>query len=78
MGVDPNIVNKKGTTALFLAVQHTGVPGTVGKERGQLEIVNLLLAAGAVLLPKKEIARKRLNTIRTKSIAEMVAGTVEP
>jgi ankyrin repeat protein len=78
VGVDPNIVNRKGTTALFLAVQHTGAPGTVGKEREQLEIVNLLLAAGAVLHPKKEIARKRLNTIRTKSIAEMVAGTVEP
>ena len=76
VGADPNIVSKKGSTPLVLAVQNTGTPGTSGKEQTQLDIINLLLDAGAVLHPKKQIAEKRLAKIRSTQLSKMVAETM--
>jgi len=49
-GADPHAATRKaGSTALHLAVAPTGASGTAGAGELQLEIVRLLLAAGATL-----------------------------
>ena len=49
-GVDPHAATSKaGSTALHLAVAPTGAGGTAGAGDYQLEIVRMLLAAGATL-----------------------------
>jgi Ankyrin repeat len=49
-GADPRAATRKaGSTALHLAVAPTGASGTAGVGELQLEIVRMLLAAGATL-----------------------------
>ena len=49
-GADPRTMTRKaGSTPLHLAVAPTGASGTAGAGGNQLEIVQLLLAAGATL-----------------------------
>ena len=75
-GADPHAVTKKaGSTPLHLAVASTGAGGTAGAADLQLEIIRLLLAAGATLADVDGNGVTAADRIRSQALRDALAGT---
>jgi ankyrin repeat protein len=74
-GADPRAVTKQaGSTALHLAVTSTGAGGTANTDGLQLEIVRLLLAAGANMSDVDRNGIAVVDRIRSRALRDAVAA----
>jgi ankyrin repeat protein len=74
-GADPHAATKKaGSTPLHLAVAPTGAGGTAGAGDLQLEIIRLLLAAGATLADVDGNGVAVADRIRSQALRDALAG----
>jgi ankyrin repeat protein len=74
-GADPHAATKKaGSTPLHLAVAPTGAGGTAGAADLQLEIIRLLLAAGATLADVDGNGVTAADRIRSQALRDALAG----
>jgi ankyrin repeat protein len=75
-GADPHAATRKaGSTPLHLAVAPTGAGGTAGAADLQLEIIRLLLAAGATLADVDGNGMAAADRIRSQALRDALAGT---
>jgi len=75
-GADPRAATRKaGSTPLHLAVAPSGAGGTAGSADLQLEIVRLLLAAGATLTDVDGNGVTAADRIRSQALRDALAGT---
>src|SRR6476646_8525339 len=75
-GADPHAATKKaGSTPLHLAVAPSGAGGTAGSADLQLEIIRLLLAAGATLTDVDGNGVTAADRIRSQALRDALAGT---
>jgi ankyrin repeat protein len=75
-GADPSAATRKaGSTPLHLAVAPSGAGGTAGSADLQLEIVRLLLAAGATLADVDGNGITVADRIRSQALRDALAGT---
>ena len=75
-GADPRAATKKaGSTPLHLAVAPSGAGGTAGSADLQLEIIRLLLAAGATLTDVDGNGVTASDRIRSQALRDALAGT---
>jgi ankyrin repeat protein len=75
-GADPHAATRKaGSTPLHLAVAPTGAGGTAGVGDLQLEIIRLLLAAGATLADVDGNGVAVADRIRSQALRDALAGT---
>jgi ankyrin repeat protein len=75
-GADPRAATRKaGSTPLHLAVAPSGAGGTAGSADLQLEIVRLLLAAGATLADVDGNGVTAADRIRSQALRDALAGT---
>jgi ankyrin repeat protein len=75
-GADPHAATRKaGSTPLHLAVAPSGAGGTAGSADLQLEIVRLLLAAGATLTDVDGNGVAVADRIRSQALRDALAGT---
>jgi ankyrin repeat protein len=75
-GADPHAATRKaGSTPLHLAVAPSGAGGTAGSADLQLEIVRLLLAAGATLADVDGNGVTAADRIRSQALRDALAGT---
>ena len=73
-GANPRAATKKaGSTPLHLAVAPTGASGTAGAGGYQLEIVNLLLAAGATLADEDRHGTPAADRIQSPALRQALA-----
>ena len=63
---------RNGSTPLHRAVTQTGAPGTAGKQSAALEIVRLLLAAGADPSIRNKSGKKPADYVRDPSIKSLL------
>ena len=74
-GADPHAATRKeGSTPLHLAVAPTGASGTAGAGDLQLEIVRLLLAAGATLADVDRNGSTVADRIRSQALRDALAA----
>jgi len=74
-GADPRAVTSKaGSTPLHLAVAPTGAGGTAGASDLQLEIVRLLLAAGATLTDVDRNGETVADRIQSQALRKALAA----
>ena len=74
-GADPRAATRKaGSTPLHLAVAPTGASGTAGAENEQLEIVRLLLAAGATLADTDRNGTTVADRINSHALRQALAA----
>jgi len=74
-GADPHAATKKaGSTPLHLAVAPTGAGGTAGTGDLQLEIVRLLLAAGATPADVDHNGATVADRIQSQALRDALAG----
>jgi ankyrin repeat protein len=74
-GADPRAVTRKaGSTALHLAVAPTGASGTAGAGELQLEIVRMLLAAGATLADTDRNGITVADRIQSQALRDALAA----
>jgi uncharacterized protein len=74
-GSDPRAATgKAGSTPLHLAVAPTGAGGTAGAGELQLEIVRMLLAAGATLADEDRNGVAVADRIRSRALHEALAA----
>jgi ankyrin repeat protein len=74
-GADPRAATRKaGSTPLHLAVAPSGAGGTAGSADLQLEIVRLLLAAGATLADVDGNGITAADRIRSQALRDALAG----
>jgi ankyrin repeat protein len=74
-GADPRAVTRKaGSTALHLAVAPTGASGTAGAGELQLEIVRMLLAAGATLADTDRNGVTVADRIQSQALRDALAA----
>jgi tankyrase len=72
-GADVNqVCRRSGSTPLHRAVTQTGAPSTAGKGQEVLEIVQLLLAAGADLSITNKSGRKPADYAKVDAIKSML------
>ena len=75
-GADPHAATRKaGSTPLHLAVAPTGAGGTAGTGDLQLEIVRLLLAAGATPADVDHNGTTVADRIQNQALRDALAGT---
>jgi ankyrin repeat protein len=75
-GADPHAATRKaGSTPLHLAVAPSGAGGTAGSADLQLEIIRLLLAAGATLADVDGNGVTAADRIRSQALRDALAGT---
>jgi ankyrin repeat protein len=75
-GADPRAATRKaGSTPLHLAVAPSGAGGTAGSADLQLEIIRLLLAAGATLADVDGNGVTAADRIRSQALRDALAGT---
>jgi ankyrin repeat protein len=75
-GADPHAATRKaGSTPLHLAVAPTGAGGTAGTGDLQLEIIRLLLAAGATLADVDGNGVAVADRIQSQALRDALAGT---
>jgi ankyrin repeat protein len=75
-GADPHAATRKaGSTPLHLAVAPTGAGGTAGTGDLQLEIVRLLLAAGATPADVDHNGTTVADRIQSQALRDALAGT---
>ena len=75
-GADPRAATRKaGSTPLHLAVAPSGAGGTAGSADLQLEIIRLLLAAGATLADVDGNGITAADRIRSQALRDALAGT---
>jgi len=79
-GADPRAATRKaGSTALHLAVAPSGAGGTGGTGELQLEIVRMLLAAGATLTDRDGNGVAVVDRIRSRTLRKaLAAGNFSP
>ena len=74
-GTDPHAATgKAGSTPLHLAVAPTGASGTAGASDLQLEIVRLLLAAGATLADEDRYGVAVADRIQSQALRDALAA----
>ena len=74
-GADPGAATRKaGSTALHLAVAPTGASGTAGAGDYQLEIVRMLLAAGATLADVDRNGVTVANRVNSQALRNALAA----
>jgi ankyrin repeat protein len=74
-GANPRAVTKKvGSTALHLAVAPTGAGGTAGTDGPQIEIVRMLLAAGATMTDVDRNGVTVVDRIQSKALRKALAA----
>lgn len=74
-GADPHAATRKaGSTALHLAVAPSGAGGTAGTEALQLDIVRMLLAAGATMTEVDAGGVTVQDRIRSRSLKDALAA----
>ena len=74
-GADPRAVTgKAGSTPLHLAVAPTGAGGTAGSGELQLEIIRMLLAAGATLADADRNGVAVADRIQSQALREALAA----
>jgi ankyrin repeat protein len=73
-GANPRTATKKaGSTALHLAVAQTGASGTARTSRLQIEIVRMLLAAGATMTDVDRNGIAVVDRIRSQALRQALA-----
>jgi tankyrase len=65
---------RSGSTPLHRAVTQTGAPGTAGRQAAAIEIVKLLLAAGANPKVRNKSGRTPLDYVRDDSTKKLFCG----
>jgi ankyrin repeat protein len=76
-GADPHAVTKQaGSTPLHLAVAPTGASGTAGTGDLQIEIIRMLLAAGAALSDVDRNGVAVVDRIQSPTLREALAEPV--
>lgn len=74
-GADPHAATRKmGSTALHLAVAPTGAGGTAGTGELQIEIVRMLLAAGAAMTDLDRNGVAVVDRIQSRTLREALAA----
>jgi hypothetical protein len=74
-GADPRTMTRKaGSTPLHLAVAPTGASGTAGAGDLQIEIVQLLLAAGATMADTDRNGVAVADRIQSQALRDALAG----
>ena len=74
-GADPRAATgKTGSTPLHLAVASTGAGGTAGTDDLQLEIVRMLLAAGAAMTDVDRNGVAVLDRVQSRTLREALAA----
>jgi ankyrin repeat protein len=74
-GADPRAATKKaGSTALHLAVASTGASGTANTGGSQLEIVRMLLAAGATMTDVDRQGNAVVDRIQSQTLRKALAA----
>jgi ankyrin repeat protein len=74
-GADPSAATRKaGSTALHLAVAPTGASGTAGAGQLQLEIVRMLLAAGATMADADRNGVTVAHRIQSQALRDALAA----
>jgi ankyrin repeat protein len=66
------VCRKSGSTPLHRAVTTTGAPGTAGKRREALEIIQLLIAAGADPSITNKAGRKPADYAKQEAIKSLL------
>jgi len=66
------VCRRSGSTPLHRAVTPTGAPGTAGKRREALEIIRLLLAAGADPAIANKSGRKPADYVKDRAIKSLL------
>jgi tankyrase len=66
------VCRKSGSTPLHRAVTSTGAPGTAGKRQEAIEIIQLLIAAGADLSITNKSGRKPADYVNDDVIKSML------
>jgi uncharacterized protein len=75
-GADVNCVcRRSGSTPLHRAVTSTGAPGTAGRQAAALEIIRLLLTAGADPSLENKSGRTPADYARDEETRSLLAGT---
>ena len=74
-GSDPRAATKKaGSTALHLAVAPTGASGTAKTDRLQIEIVRMLLAAGATMTDVDRNGVAVIDRVQSQTLRKALAA----
>jgi tankyrase len=68
------VCRRSGSTPLHRAVTQTGAPGTAGRQRAALEIIEILLEAGADPSIKNKVGKKPEDYARDQHIMALLAG----
>jgi tankyrase len=68
------VCRRSGSTPLHRAVTQTGAPGTAGKHRAALEIIQLLLAAGADPSIRNKLGKKPADYVMDQRIKALLAS----
>lgn len=77
-GADVNqTCRRSGSTPLHRAVTQTGAPGTAGRGPEALEIVRLLLAAGADPSVKNKSGKRPIDYVRDDDLQRLLNVTVK-
>jgi tankyrase len=72
-GADVNqVCRKSGSTPLHRAVTSTGAPGTAGKREEAIEIIRLLMAAGADPTITNKSGRKAADYVKDEGIKSLL------
>jgi ankyrin repeat protein len=76
-GADPRAATTKaGSTPLHLAVAPTGASGTAGTDQLQLEVIRLLLAAGATMTDLDRNGATVADRIRSRTLRTALAAAL--
>ena len=71
------VCRKSGSTPLHRAVTSTGAPGTAGKQREAIEIVRLLIAAGADPTIANKSGRKPADYVKVDEIKLLLVTSIK-
>jgi uncharacterized protein len=66
---------RSGGTPLHRAVTQTGAPGTAGRSQAAIEIIRILLAAGADPAIANKLGKRPIDYAKDESIRKLFKGT---
>jgi tankyrase len=66
------VCRRSGSTPLHRAVTQTGAPGTAGRQRAALEIIEFLLKAGADPSIRNKVGKKAVDYARDQHIKALL------
>lgn len=66
------VCRKSGSTPLHRAVTSTGAPGTAGKQQEAIEIIRLLISAGADPTITNKLGRKPADYVKDDTIKSLL------